>query len=44
MSPLRWMQSTGPQWTVILENVTSDVFTEVGEVEGAESIQSEDFY
>ena len=35
MSPLRWIQSTGPHWTVILEEVTSDTFTEVGGADGA---------
>ena len=35
MSPLRWMQSTGPHWTVMLEEVTSDVVIEVGGADGA---------
>jgi len=35
MSPLWWMQSTAPHWTVMLEEVTSDVLTEVGGAEGA---------
>ena len=35
MSPLWWMQSTAPHWTVILENVSSDIVTEVGEADGA---------
>ena len=30
MSPLRWMQSTGPHWTVMLEEVTLDTLTEDG--------------
>ena len=34
-SPLRWIQSTGPQWTVMLEEVTSDTLTEVGGADGA---------
>ena len=34
MSPLRWIQSTGPHWTEILEEVTSDVLTEVGGADG----------
>ena len=36
MSPLRWMQSTAPHWTVMLEDVTSDTLTEVGAAEGTE--------
>ena len=35
MSPLRWMQSTAPHWTVMLENVTSDTLTKVGAADGA---------
>ena len=36
MSPLRWMQSTAPHWTVMpLEEVTSDTLTEVGAADGA---------
>ena len=35
MSPLRWIQSTGPHWTVILEVVTSETITEVGGADGA---------
>ena len=35
MSPLRWIQSTGPHWTVMLEKVTSDRFTEEGGADGA---------
>ena len=35
MSPLRWIQSTGPHWTVMLEEVTSDTLTEVGGSDGA---------
>ena len=35
MSPLRWMQSTGPHWRVKLEDVTSDTLTDVGGPEGA---------
>ena len=39
MSPLRWMQFTGPHWTVMLEEVTSrsDTVTVVGGADGAES-------
>ena len=35
MSPLRWMQSTDLHWRVILEEVTSEVLTEVGGADGA---------
>ena len=35
MSPLRWMQSTVPHWTVMLENVSSDIVTDVGGADGA---------
>ena len=35
MSPLRWIQSTGPHWTVMLEKVTLDTLTEVGGADGA---------
>ena len=35
MSPLRWMQSTAPHWTVMLEDVSSRVLTEVGGADGA---------
>ena len=35
MSPLWWMQSTAPHWTVILEEVSSDTLTEVGAADGA---------
>ena len=35
MSPLRWTQSTGPHWTVMLESVTPDTLTEVGGADGA---------
>ena len=35
MSPLQWMQSTAPHWTVMLDEVTSDVLTEVGGADGA---------
>ena len=35
MSPLRWMQSTAPHWTVMLEEVTPDSLTEVGAADGA---------
>ena len=38
MSPLRWIQSTGPHWTVMLEEVTSDTLTEVGAVNEAGGI------
>ena len=35
MSPLRWIQSTGPHWTVMLEAVTLDKLTAVGGADGA---------
>ena len=35
MSPLWWMQSTAPHWTVMLEEVTPDSLTEVGAADGA---------
>ena len=35
MSPLRWIQSTGPHWTVMLEEVTSDKVTLGGGIDGA---------
>ena len=35
MSPLWWMQSTAPHWTVMLEEVTSGTLTEVGAADGA---------
>ena len=41
MSPLRWIQSTGPHWTVMLEEVTSDTLTEEGGVDGAVDITKE---
>ena len=39
MAPLRWMQFTVPHWTVMLEEVTSDVVKEVGGAEGARSYE-----
>ena len=36
MSPLRWMQSTVPHWTVMLVEVTLDTVTQVGAVDGAD--------
>ena len=41
MSPLWWMQSTAPHWTVMLEEVTADTLTEVGAADGAEIYQTE---
>ena len=41
MSPLRCMQSTAPHLTVILEEVTSDVATVVGEDDGAGNLMKE---
>ena len=38
MSPLWWMQSTSPHWTVMLEEVTVDTLTEVGAADGAENL------
>ena len=38
MSPLRWIQSTGPHWTVMLEEVTSDTLTEIGAANRAEDL------
>ena len=35
MSPLRWMQFTGPHCTVMLEEVMSNILMEVGGAEGA---------
>ena len=35
MSPLRWIQFTGSHWTVMLEEVTSDVVTDEGGADGA---------
>ena len=35
MSPLWWMQSTAPHWTVMLEEVTPDSIAEVGAADGA---------
>ena len=35
MSPLRWMQSTAPHWTVMLVEVVSGALTEVGGADGA---------
>ena len=35
MSPLRWMQSTTPHWTVMLEDASTDILTEVGAADGA---------
>ena len=40
MSPLRWMQSTAPHWTVMLEEVTADTLTEVGAADGAEGMET----
>ena len=40
MSPLRWMQSTAPHWTIMLEDVTSDTLTEVGAADGAGGIET----
>ena len=37
MSPLWWMQSTAPHWTVMLEDESLDVLTEVGAADGAGS-------
>ena len=37
MFPLRLMQSTGPQWTVKLEDVTLYILTEVGGADGTEN-------
>ena len=35
------MQSTAPHWTVMLEEATSDTFTDVGAVDGADkNVQS----
>ena len=34
MFPLRWIQFTAPHWTVMLEEVTSGVVTEVGGADG----------
>ena len=41
MSPLRWIQSTGPHWTVMLEEVTSDTLTEEGGADGAVDVTKE---
>ena len=35
MSPLWWMQSTGPHCRVMLEEVTADVLMEMGGADGA---------
>ena len=40
MSPLRWMQSRAPHWTMMLEDVTSDTLTEVGAADGAGGIET----
>ena len=37
MFPLRWIQSTGPHWTVMLEEFTSDALTLEGGADGAVS-------
>ena len=37
MSPLRWLQSTGPHWIVMLVDFISDVRTEEGGADGAEN-------
>jgi len=34
MSPFWWMQSTASHWTVMLEEVTSDVLMKVGGADG----------
>ena len=34
MSPLRWMQCTGPHWRVILEEVIFDALILVGAIDG----------
>ena len=41
MYPLRWIQSTGPHWTVMLEEVTSDTLTEEGGADGAVGVTGE---
>ena len=41
MSPLRWIQSTGPHWTVMLEEVISDTLTEEGGADGAVDVTKE---
>ena len=40
MSPLRWMQFTGPHWTVMVEEVTADTLTKVGAADGAVSMET----
>ena len=40
MSPLRWMQSTAPHWTVMLEEVTTDTLKKVGAADGAEGTET----
>ena len=40
MSPLRWIQSTGPHWTVMLEEVTLETLTEIGAANRAEELKS----
>ena len=37
MSPLRWIHGTIPHWTVMLEDESLDVITEVGAADGAGS-------
>ena len=37
MSPLWWMQSTAPHWTVMVEEVSTTVLTDVGAADGAEA-------
>ena len=36
MSPLRWIHSTGPHFTVTFDELMSDILTEVGGADGAE--------
>ena len=43
MSPLRWMQSTAPHWSVILEEVLA-ILTGVGASEGTEVHVCTDFF
>ena len=40
MSPLRWMQSTAPHWTVRVEEVTADTLTEEGAADGAAGMET----
>ena len=41
MFPLRWIHGTAPHWTVMLEEVTSDILTEVGATDGAVCVRIE---